>query len=181
MQTPRLTSNEIVEIQQEICHLMALAGEEQEPQRLMALDGKVEELYELLGDEAEDKLARLRAVARRIEAEAEMLKQEAAVISRARKSHARSLERVKSWATSLMIGLAETKGTTKLSVDGRSFWLAKTWKLDGPKEASEWPQEWLRTVTKTEPDKAAAKAALKAGADVPDGFAWEQVEGIRWR
>ena len=181
MEAPKLTSFEIVEIQQEVCHLMALAGEEQDPEELASLDAKVEALYQLLGDEAEDKLVRLRAVARRIEAEGEMLKQEAAAISRARKSHARSLERVKSWATSLMVGLAETKGQTKLSIDGRSFWLAKTWKLDGPKEASEWPEEWLRVVTKTEPDKVAAKADLKAGADVPDGFSWEQVEGIRWR
>lgn len=181
MDTPTLTSLEIVELQQEICHLMAEAAEEQEAEELDRIDAKVEALYELLGDSAEDKLTRLRAVARRIEAEAEMLKQEAAVISRARKSHAQSLARVKTWATSLMVGLAETKGTTKLAIDGRSFWLAKTWKLDGPKEASDWPQDWQRTVTKTEPDKTAAKAALKAGADVPDGFAWEQVDGIRWR
>ena len=55
METPRLTSPEIIDIQHEICHLMALAGEEQDPEELASLDAKVEALYQLLGDEAEDK------------------------------------------------------------------------------------------------------------------------------
>ena len=37
MEAPKLTSFEIVEIQQEVCHLMALAEEEQDPEELASL------------------------------------------------------------------------------------------------------------------------------------------------
>ena len=178
---PKLTSYQITEIQQEICHLMAVAGEEEDSKELERIDQEMDSLYEMLGEQAEDKLLGLRAVSKRIESEMEMLKREADVISKARKSHQRSLARVKTWATSLMRGLAETKGVTKLSVDGRTFWLARTWKLDGPKEPELWPEEGQRSTTRVEADRSAARKALEKGADVPDGFSWEQKEGIRWR
>lgn len=178
---PKLTSFDIASYQIEICHLMELAGQTDDPKLLAEYDQMLIDTYEMLGDSAENKLEALRSVVLRVEAEVSTISKEIKALQAAKNARRRSIERLKGFSVQLMQGLAATKGLTKLNRGGHTYWLARTWKLEAPKEAHLWPSEWRRETTTTEPDKALAREQLKAGADVPDGFVWEQVEGIRWR
>lgn len=177
---PKLTSFDIASLQLELCHLMELAGHTEDPVELAQYDNDMLEIYEKLGDSAEDKLGALRSVALRVEAELATISKEIKALQSAKKARRRTVERLKTFSVQLMRGLAETKGITKLQRDGRTFWLARTWRLEAPKDVSDWPAAWRRETTVTEPDKSRAREELKAGAPVPDGFLWERVEGIRW-
>ena len=181
MEQPKMTSFKIVNLQHELVALMEAAAASETDDELAAHETRMEQIYEHLADTAEEKLSALRHIAKRLEAEEQMLKDEAKVIAQARRSHAKAVDRVKRWATSLMDGVRATKGVSKLQHDGRTFWLAKTWKLSGPEDVDDWPPAWQRTKTTVEPDRVAARDALKDGVPTPDGFTFEQVEGIRWR
>lgn len=177
---PKLTSFDIASLQLELTHLMELAGQTEDPVELAEFDAQIIEAYELLGDTAEEKLMALRSVVKRVEAELTTISKEIKGLQSAKNARRRTISRLKAFSVNLMRGLGETKGLKKLQRDGRTFWLARTWKLEAPKNPDEWPPEWRRETTVVEPDKALARKELKGGADVPDGFAWEQVEGIRW-
>tara|TARA_R110000824_G_scaffold151039_1_gene321893 strand:- start:241 stop:792 length:552 start_codon:yes stop_codon:yes gene_type:complete len=177
---PKLTSFDIASLQLELCHLMELAGQTEDPVQLADYDKMMLETYEMLGDSAEDKLGSLRSVSKRIEAELTTISKEIKALQAAKNARRRTIERLKGHSVQLMRGLAETKGITKLRRDGRTFWTVRTWKLEAPKAVSDWPEAWRRETTVIEPDKSRAREELKGGATVPDGFLWEQVEGIRW-
>ena len=181
MTEPKLTSFDIASMQLEICHLMDLAGQTEDPVLLADYDKMILETYERLGDSAELKLPALRAVSLRIDAEIETISTEIKSLQKAKRARVNASARVKSFATQLMSGLKSTKGVSTLRKDGHSYWTAQTWKLVAPKEVESWPEGWRKTKTTHEPDRAKARSELKAGADVPDGFAWESVEGIRWQ
>ena len=160
---------------------MEKAGAEDDPGQLELLDAEILSLYELLGDAPEEKISALRAVAIQTEAQVGSISKEIKALQAAKRARTKTIERVKKYALLLMRGLAETKGVTKLSWEGHTYWIARTWQMHAPAETERWPSRWTKEVTTVEQDRSAAREDLKAGADVPDGWVWEQVDGMRRR
>ena len=171
---PKLTSFELNSMQLELVHLMEQAGEEDGPEQLKLLDEEILKLYELLGDAPEEKISALRAVAIQTEAQVGSISKEIKALQAAKRARTSTIDR-------LMNGLAETKGVTKLTWEGHTYWIARTWQMHAPAETAHWPDRWTKEVTTVEQDRSAAREALRGGAPVPDGWAWTQVDGVRWR
>jgi hypothetical protein len=177
----KLTSFDIASMQLEICHLMELRAEADDEALIADYDESIRLAFDQLGDSAEQKLLALRAVTLRIEAELDTITSEISTLRKAKQSRLNAVARTKSFAAGLMRGLSETKGIKTLRQDGHSFWTVKDFKLVAPKDVAFWPDDWVRSKTVVEPDRAKARSELKAGVVPPDGFLWEPVEGIRWR
>ena len=128
---------------------------------------------------SEDKLHSCLALSRRLDAEATLLKDEENRLKARRQAMESAEERVKLLATALLLAREELGEEPKVKTAYYSAWLAETQSVSGPEEVSEWPEMWRRV--KTEPDRAAALKAAKAGAELPSGFRLETKRGVRWR
>ena len=128
---------------------------------------------------SEDKLHGCLALTRRLDAEASLLKEEEARLKSRRQAMETAEERVKQLATALLLAREELGEEPKVKTSHYTAWLAETQSVTGPEDVSEWPETWRRV--KTEPDRAAALKAAKAGADLPAGFRLESKRGVRWR
>tara|TARA_R100000655_G_scaffold87428_2_gene127603 strand:- start:957 stop:1496 length:540 start_codon:yes stop_codon:yes gene_type:complete len=176
----KLTSHEIMCAYFRIGELMDEGGDPTTgAERQEEIDVEALGLLEALATETPEKLEKLRAVARHLEAEAEMLRAEEKRLAARRRSRERGLDRVKSCAGGILSARREAGQEAKVSTESGTFWLASSTSLSGPSEVSAWVEQgW--TKTKVEPDKTAAKKALKAGADA-QGFELVTKESIRWR
>ena len=91
----------------------------------------------------------------------------AAAASKRMKERAESIENRVKWLREYALRAMEATGLPEISTDE---WAAKVAKKPASvviAEGVELPAEYVRTTVKTEPDKAALKAALTAGAVVP--------------
>jgi len=91
----------------------------------------------------------------------------AAAASKRMKERAESLDNRVKWLREYALRAMEATGMGEISTDE---WAAKVAKKPPSvviAEGVELPAEYIRTTVKTEPDKAALKAALTAGAVVP--------------
>ncbi len=91
----------------------------------------------------------------------------AASASRRMKERAESIENRVKWLREYALRAMEATGLPEISTDE---WAAKVAKKPPSvviADGIELPAEYVRTTVKTEPDKAALKAALAAGAIVP--------------
>ena len=91
----------------------------------------------------------------------------AAAASKRMKERAESIENRVKWLREYALRAMEATGLPEISTDE---WAAKVAKKPPSvviAESAELPAEYIRTTVKTEPDKAALKAALVAGKVVP--------------
>jgi hypothetical protein len=130
-------------------------------------------------ESSEDKLHSCLALSRRLDSEATLLKEEEARLKARRQAMESAEERVKMYATALLVAREELGEEPKVKTSSYTAWLAETQSVSGPEDVSEWPEMWRRV--KTEPDRAAALKAAKAGAELPAGFRLESKRGVRWR
>ena len=178
MTGPKITSTEITAAHLRIAGIMG-EGTEATGEQLAALDREALDLLEGLGEAAEEKLEALRAVCVRLETEAKMLQMEERLLSARRRSCSRGIERIRAYACGIITARHEAGLGTKVKTPSHTFWITRRQTLHGPEHVSAWREAgWIRT--KEEPDKKAAKEALKAGAEA-QGFALVETESISWR
>ncbi len=130
-------------------------------------------------DASEDKLGACMAVAKRLDAEGELLKSEETRLRDRRHALENAVDRVRGVASELLLAREALGEEAKVKTSTYTAWLQTTESVRGPDEIAYWPMEWTRT--KIEPDRSAALKGLRAGADVPDGFEVVQRRSIRWR
>jgi len=176
----KLTSHEIMCAYFRIGELMDEGGDPTTgAERQEEIDAEALGLFEALATEAPEKLESLRAVARHLEAEVGLLREEERRLAKRRQARERAIVRVKSYAGGILSARREAGQEAKLQTTSGTFWLASSTSLSGPSELSAWVEQgW--TKTKQEPDKTAAKKALKAGTQA-QGFELVTKESIRWR
>ena len=176
----KFTSHEIMCAYFRIGELMDEGGDPTTgAERQEEIDAEVFGLFDALAIETPEKLEKLRAVARHLEAEVDLLRAEEKRLATRRRSRERGLERVRNHAGGILSARREAGQEAKLQTASGTFWLASSTSLSGPSELSAWVEQgW--TKTKQEPDKTAAKKALKAGTQA-QGFELVTKESIRWR
>lgn len=91
----------------------------------------------------------------------------AASASRRMKERAESIENRVKWLREYALRAMEATGLGEISTDEWAAKVAKKPPAVVIADGIELPAEYVRTTVKTEPDKAALKAALAAGAVVP--------------
>ena len=91
----------------------------------------------------------------------------AASASRRMKERAESIENRVKWLREYALRAMEATGLGEISTDEWAAKVAKKPPAVVIADGIELPAEYVRTTVKTEPDKAALKAALTAGAVVP--------------
>jgi len=178
------TSREIVLMQNRLGFLFeagADAAEREDHEELARIDEEVESIYAELAGGVPEKLVALRHVVRRIEAETADIREQEKILAVARRSREKGVDRLKGWMLSLLQGHRMTHSETTLKAGGYSFWTATTQRLLKPDDPALWPPEWRKVKTEVRFDTAAFKEDQKAGVALPDGFAMEAVEGVRFR
>ena len=130
-------------------------------------------------DASADKISAYLWVLRAISADgAELRRMELTIASR-RKYLEQQGSRIESMATLLLLAMEQLGEEPKIKRPEFSAWLATTESVTVTDEAiALLPPTMLRV--RTEPDKAAIKAAIKAGAEIP-GCVIFQNRGVRWR
>ena len=91
----------------------------------------------------------------------------AAAASKRMKERAESIENRVKWLREYALRAMEATGLPEISTDEWAAKVAKKPPFVVIAEGAELPAEYVRTTVKTEPDKAALKAALTAGTVVP--------------
>lgn len=128
---------------------------------------------------SDDKIGACLAVVRRMGAEGDLLREEEGRLRARRVTAERVSELIKLRATALLEAREALGEEPKVKTTTYTAWLAETSSIVGPEDVSEWPEVWRRV--KTEPDRAAALKAAKAGEALPSGFRLESKRGVRWR
>lgn len=128
---------------------------------------------------SEDKIAACIAVAKRLDAEAELLKSEEMRLRDRRHALENGVDRVRSFASDLLLTREQLGEEPKVKTASYTAWLQTTESVQGPEDVAYWPMEWTRT--KVEPDRSSALKAIKAGSQAPDGFGIVQRRSVRWR
>lgn len=123
----------------------------------------------------DDKIAAYHAVLKRLELEDVALKAEADAIAAARKRMAKQSERVRDLATLLLTSMEQLGNEPKVKRPTFSAWLATTESISVPDDATRLPLAFQRV--KVEADKAAIKAAIKAGSNIL-GCSLVQTRGV---
>lgn len=129
--------------------------------------------------QSEDKLHACLAARKRIDAEAELLREEEKRIAAKRKALERASDRVMELATGLLVERETMGEEPKVKTGYYSCYLAETQSLVGPEEITEWPEAWRRV--KVEADKATALREAKNGAKLPHGFGLVTKRSARFR
>ena len=175
-----MTSFEIIRAYEDVVDLMIEASDPLTPgYRLKEIDAEAVEIFESRGSEVPEKLDKLRAVATRMQAEADLLKQESKRLSKRVKSIETAVTRCKGFAAGILKARRMAGDDPKVKTPEGTYWLARSTSIEGPQHISAWEEHgWVRT--KVEPDKSAAKKALSTG-EVIDGFMLTLNEGVRWR
>ncbi|NBV20305.1 siphovirus Gp157 family protein, partial [Janthinobacterium sp.] len=87
--------------------------------------------------------------------------------------------RIKALAADLLIAREMVGEEPKVSTPLFRAWLVKTEAVSVPEDVNMLPEAFQRRRVTVEADKAAIKAAIKAGESVPGAFLVES-RGIRW-
>ena len=175
-----LTSFEIINAYEELVDLMVEASDPMTPsERVQEIDSQAHEIFESLGAEVPEKLDKLRAVATRMQAEADLLKEESRRLSKRVKSIETAVSRCRGFAGGILKARRLAGDDPKVKTPEGSYWLARSTSIEGPQHISAWEEHgWVKT--RVEPDRAAAKKALKTG-EVIDCFMLTLNESVRWR
>ena len=178
--TPKLTSREIIAAYYRLGDLMDEGGDPTTTsERQEEIDEEAIELFERLGDEAPDKLEALRSVAIHAEGEARMLRDEERRLAQRRRAREKLVTRLKSYAGQVLAARRLAGQDPKIKTAAHTFWLQSSTSLQAPEELPAWEEQgWIKT--KVEPDRAAARKALKSGTEA-QGFELVEQESIRWR
>lgn len=128
---------------------------------------------------SEDKLHACLAARKRIDSEAELLREEEKRIAARRKALETASDRILELATGLLLERETMGEEPKVKTSHYTAWLAETQSILGPDEVSEWPEAWRRV--KVEADKSAALREAKNGAQLPSGFRLVTKRGVRFR
>lgn len=128
---------------------------------------------------SEDKLHACLAARKRIDSEAELLREEEKRIAAKRKALEAASDRILELATGLLFEREAMGEEPKVKTSHYSCWLAETQSILGPDEVSEWPEAWRRV--KVEADKSAALREAKNGAQLPNGFHLVTKRSVRFR
>ena len=144
------------------------------------LSPEAEERLQAFADESEDKLEALAVVYHKLAEAAKADKSEADRFLHRRKSRLAARERVAAMGLALLKSRAELVEPTTVRTRAGTVYLGKSQAtVQGPSEASEWPEEYRTAVYK--PDKAGALRDLKAGETIPGLSLAEGVDGWRVR
>ena len=174
------TSWDLLQIAHRLQTIMDEAAHSEDTAEILELDAEAERLLDTLADEVPQKLEALRAVALRLDSEAEMLRKEEKALASRRRAAQRAIARIKLMAAAQLVEMRERGEDPKVKTQAHSFWLASSTAIVGPENISAWQEQgWVHH--KIEPDKTAAKKALTNGTAAPEGFLLEKREGIRWR
>lgn len=128
---------------------------------------------------SEDKLHSCLAARKRIDSEAEMLREEEKRIAARRKALEAASDRILELATGLLLERETMGEEPKVKTSHYTAWLGETQSILGPDEVSEWPEAWRRV--KVEADKSAALREAKNGAQLPTGFHLVTKRSVRFR
>lgn len=128
---------------------------------------------------SEDKLHACLAARKRIDSEAELLREEEKRIAARRKALETASERILELATGLLLERETMGEEPKVKTSHYTAWLGETQSILGPDEVSEWPEQWRRI--KVEADKSAALREAKNGAQLPTGFHLVTKRSVRFR
>lgn len=171
-----LTSTEIVDAAARMGQLMDALndGGADAP----AIEAELDRIMDALAESVPDRLDALAWVYARLDGEAALLRAEEKRIAVRRRASEAAADRVKSRASAVLVAWQTLGNEPKVKTLHRSFWLARSTRLEGPEDIEAWPPDWRRT--KIEPDRAAAKTALEGGAEVA-GFRLATEESVRWR
>ena len=149
----------------------AIETEEQDDEALF-------ERFKAWIDASGDKFARLHAARSAFLADAAYLKAEAARLTERRRAFDRLAGKMSEYATDLLAAHEATTGESKIRTAAFTVYLASSERLEGPEDVNDWPAEYQNTITR--PDKAGAKAALKAGQEIP-GFELVKSRSVRFK
>lgn len=127
---------------------------------------------------SEDKVHACFAARKRIDAEADVLRDEERRLAIRRRALETASDRIGELATGILLEREQMGEPPKVKTSHYSAWLQDTQAVSGPDDVSSWPQEWTRT--KVEPDRLMAMKALTAG-ETRDGFGVVTRRSIRWR
>lgn len=128
---------------------------------------------------SEDKLHACLAARKRLDSEAELLREEEKRIAARRKALETASDRVMEFATALLLERETMGEEPKVKTPNYTAWIADTQSILGPDEVSQWPEQWRRV--KVEADKAAALREAKNGAQLPTGFHLVTKRSVRFR
>lgn len=128
---------------------------------------------------SEDKLHSCLAARKRIDSEAELLREEEKRIAARRKALETASDRILELATGLLLERETMGEEPKVKTSHYTAWLGETQSILGPDEVSEWPEAWRRV--KVESDKSAALREAKNGAQLPNGFHLVTKRSVRFR
>jgi hypothetical protein len=129
--------------------------------------------------QSEDKLHACLAARKRIDSEAELLREEEKRIAAKRKSLESASDRILELATGLLLERETMGEEPKVKTSHYTAWLGETQSIVGPDDVTDWPEAWRRT--KVEADKSAALREAKNGAKLPTGFSLVTKRSVRFR
>ena len=176
----KFTTLDIIEAYHRIGEIMDLAGAADiDDAALDALDTEALDLLDSLGEEAPEKLEKIRAVCAHLSSEADLLRVEERRLAARRKNRERAVERVRGYAAGILSSRRVAGLSPKIKTTAGTYWLATSRSVEGPPGASAWEEAGLAKV-EVKPDRTAARKALEAGQKI-DGFALVERESIRWR
>lgn len=159
----------------------------EQARRLMAViadDGGVltddtEEALAAWVNASEDKVGACVHAARRLEQEQALLKEEEERLASRRRALAAAEERVRGYATSMLLEMETMGMEPRLRAPSYSVWLAESESLHVPEDQRLWPEEFIR-VTKSV-DKVGVRDAFHKGAALPQGFEMVKRRSVRFR
>ena len=159
----------------------------EQARRLMAViadDGGVltddtEEALAAWVNASEDKVGACIHAARRLEQEQAILKDEEDRLASRRRALAAAEERVRGYATSMLLEMETMGMEPKLRAPSYSVWLGESESLHVPEDPKLWPEEFVR-VSKSV-DKRGLTEAVRQGAALPLGFELVKRRSVRFR
>lgn len=126
-----------------------------------------------------DKVGACVVAARRLDAEAQLLKEEEERLYARRKALDSGRQRCREYATMMLLELEGVGEIPRVKGSNYTAWLQDSESLVSPEDVAHWPLAW-RKVTVT-PDKAAAQEALRKGETLPEGFSVVPKRTVRFR
>jgi hypothetical protein len=143
------------------------------------LTDETEEALAAWVNASEDKVGACIHAARRLEQEQSLLKEEEERLASRRRALAAAEDRVRGYATSMLLEMETMGMEPKLRAPSYSVWLGESESLHAPDDQSLWPEEFIR-VSKSV-DKRGLTEAVRQGAALPQGFELVKKRSVRFR
>jgi len=128
---------------------------------------------------SEDKIGACVHAARRLEQEQAILEEEEKRLASRRRALAAAEERVRGYATSMLMEMETMGMEPRLRGQSYSAWLAESESLHVPDDQRLWPEDYIR-VTKSV-DKKGLTDAVRRGVALPLGFELVKKRSVRFR